>query len=225
MPTGTPGTLNYYLSLITSEYANQPNFLATVNLLLTPYVQTINLLQNLFQLFQLSTAVGDQLTKLGAWAGVSRNVTLPITGAYFSLDTAGLGLDQAPMQGPNDPSSGLVALPDNIYLPILQAFILINNSKGTLNSYYNALNQLFPGCKLVIQDFGNGTLFYGLTATPQNPVIAQLFTQGYFSVAPAGVGVISSEISSPSSTNVPFFGLDVENSTISGLDVGIQPLG
>ena len=115
----TPGTLDYYLGLITSEYSSQPNAMATVEAVVQPKVDTIAFLQNLWQYFQLDSAVGDQLDKLGAWLGVSRNVSETLTGVYFELDSSTLGLDQGSMQGEFDPSTGLVSLPDDTYRKII----------------------------------------------------------------------------------------------------------
>jgi len=221
MPTGTPGTLSYYLSLVTSEYANQPNFMATLTDLITPFVNTIALAEGMYQYFNINTAVGDQLTKLGEWLNIPRSVEQPVPNVYFSLDSTTLGLDQGSMFGPGDSLFGLVALPDNIYSQILQAFIAIWNTNPTKANYYAALSPLFAPAQLVIQGDNANNLFYGLTSQPNNAVIAYLFTQGYFGVAPAGVNAYGFNISG-TTTPVPFFGLDLENSVISGLDVGFM---
>jgi hypothetical protein len=209
----------YYLARITSEYNQQPNFVSALITSIQPYSETIQLLQNIPTLFQLSTAVGDQLTKLGELIGVSRYVEIPLTNVYFSLDSATLGLDQGSMQGEFDPSEGLTSLPDNVYLLLIQAQILLNKWDGTIPGLYAALSSLLTG--LVIQDFGNKQMFYGLTKTQPTPLLNQLFLDGYFNLAPAGVQVLAPAISSPSGT--PFFGLDAETSAVAGLDVGYMP--
>lgn len=214
-----PYSAEYYLGLITSEYKQQPNFLTIVNVTVQPFSETILLLQGLPELFELLTAVGDQLTKLGELVGVSRFVEIPITGVYFSLDSATLGLDQGSMQGEFDPSSGLTSIPDDIYLKLIQAKILLNRWNGSIPKLYAALNPLLTG--LVIQDFGNNSMFYGLTTTQSVPLLMQLFLDGYFSLAPAGVQVLSPAITSPNGT--PFFGLDANTSAVAGLDLGFMP--
>lgn len=211
-----PYSVEYYYGYVTSEYKQQPNFLTAIDVATQPFAETILLLQAIPSLFVLSTAVGDQLTKLGELIGVSRYVEIPITGVYFSLDSSTLGLDQGSMQGEFDPSSGLTTIPDNIYLLLIQAQILLNSWNGTIPELYAALNPLLTG--LVIQDFGNGTMFYGLTTTQSVPLLTQLFLDGYFNLAPAGVQVLPPEISSPNGT--PFFGFDAETAAVSGLDVG-----
>jgi Protein of unknown function (DUF2612) len=219
MPVGTPGTLAYYLSLVTSEYADQPNFIATLTNLITPFTQVIELAQGMNQYFNITTATGDQLTKLGQWLNISRGVQEPIDNVYFSLDSATLGLDQGSMFGPGDSLTGLVSLPDDIYREIIKAYIYIYNNSPTKENYYIALEPLFTPAQLIIQGDNANNLFYGLTSTPTNALITYLFTQGYFNFAPAGVGTYGYNISS-TTTAVPFFGLDVENSAIAGLDIG-----
>jgi hypothetical protein len=222
MPTGTPGTLNYYLSMVASEYATQPNFMATLTDLITPFTESILLAQNMYQYFNIDTAVGDQLDKLGAWLNVSRYVPQTLTSIYFELDSDPLGLDRGSMFGPGDSLTGLIALPDDIYRNIIKAHIHINNNLPNKVTYYDALYSLFIPAQLVIQGDNANNLFYGLTSTPDNVVIKDLFTQGYFNFAPAGVNTYGFSISS-SSTSVPFFGFDVENSVIAGFDVGYMP--
>jgi hypothetical protein len=212
----TPYSSQYYLSLLTSEYNQQPNAVDTVLISVQPFADSILFLQGLPAYFELATAVGDQLTKLGNLIGVARYVETPITGVYFALDSSTLGLDQGSMQGEFDPTEGLTEIPDDIYRMLVEVQIKLNRWNGTIPALYTALNPLLSG--LVIQDFGNNTMFYGLTQTQSNPVINQLFLDGYFSLAPAGVQVLPPAISSPSGT--PFFGLDAENSAIAGLDVG-----
>ena len=214
--TITPYSTEYYLGFLTSEYNQQPDCLSVVDISVQPFSETILLLQRFPEFFQLSAAVGDQLTKLGNLVGVSRYVESPITNVYFSLDSATLGLDQGVLQGEFDPSEALTTLPDDLYLALVQAQILLNKWDGSIPGLYNALNSLLIG--LVIQDFGNNTMFYGLITTQTVPLLTQLFLDGYFNLAPAGVAVLPPVITSPDAT--PFFGLDANNSVISGLDIG-----
>lgn len=214
--TTAPYSIQYYQNLLTSEYISDQDTLDTISLSVQPFSDTISLLQNLYESFELNNAVGDQLTRLGYLVGVSRYVNVPLTGIYFSLDSATLGLDQGSMQGPYDPTSGLTALPDDIYLSIIQATILLNTWDGSIPGLYKALNPLLEG--LVIWDSGTREMFYGLTTTQTIPILTEMFLQGYFSLAPAGVSVLPPVITTPNGT--PFFGLDAETVSVSGLDTG-----
>ena len=214
--TTAPYSIQYYQNLLTSEYISDQDTLDTISLSVQPFSDTISLLQNLYESFELNNAVGDQLTRLGYLVGVSRYVNVPLTGVYFSLDSATLGLDQGSMQGPYDPTSGLTALPDDIYLSIIQATILLNTWDGSIPGLYKALNPLLEG--LVNWDSGTREMFYGLTTTQTIPILTEMFLQGYFSLAPAGVSVLPPVITTPNGT--PFFGLDAETVSVSGLDTG-----
>ena len=209
-------SIEYYYGYITSEYNQQPDFLTLIATSVQPFSDTILLLKNLPNLFVLNNAVGDQLTKLGEFIGAARYLSEPLTNVYFSLDSATLGLDQGSMQGEFDPSSGIVALPDNVYLSLIKLAVKLNVWDGTIPSLYAALNQVLTG--LVIQDFGNNTMFYGLRQTQSIPLLTELFLNGYFNTAPAGVQVLPPVIAQPDGTS--FFGLDAGTFAVSGLDVG-----
>ena len=170
--TTAPYSIQYYQNLLTSEYISDQDTLDTISLSVQPFSDTISLLQNLYESFELNNAVGDQLTRLGYLVGVSRYVNVPLTGIYFSLDSATLGLDQGSMQGPYDPTSGLTALPDDIYLSIIQATILLNTWDGSIPGLYKALNPLLEG--LVIWDSGTREMFYGLTTTQTIPILTEI---------------------------------------------------
>ena len=82
----------------------------------------------------------SQLDAIGLWVGITRQVQTPITGVYFSLDTAGLGFDQGNWQGPYDPSYGITSLDDTTFRAAIRIKIGINTWDGTLPSYQAILN-------------------------------------------------------------------------------------
>ncbi|MEK6319934.1 MAG: DUF2612 domain-containing protein, partial [Burkholderia gladioli] len=102
--------LDDYTSLITSEHQPQPRFMALVGALVSPLVDQMNVVASMPALFDLDNAVGDQLDKVGEWVGLSRQVSTPLTGVYFSFDIVDLGFDQGTWKGPFDPDTGLVSL-------------------------------------------------------------------------------------------------------------------
>jgi hypothetical protein len=262
MPTGEPGTLDYYLSMVTSQYAGIDNpisvvdytaasflvtedseviivggdgitvsdalitfpskFMATLASLIIPFTELIALAENMYKYFNIDTAVGDQLDKLGEWLNISRYVPIQLPSVYFELDSDPLGLDRGTMFGPGDSLTGLTALSDDLYRKVIKAHIYINNNLPVKDTYYTALTPLFTPAQLVIQGDNANNLFYGLTSTPNDIVAINLFTEGYFNFAPAGVNAFGFSISS-SSTAVPFFGFDEDNSAVSGFDVGYMP--
>ena len=208
-----------YTDLITENWGNSPNFLATVALNVQPFADITASLETYPGLYSLPNAIGQQLDVVGQWVGVSRFVATPLTDVYFSFDIAGLGFDQGVIFAPGDPVSGLTALPDDIFLLLIQAKIVANHWNGTVSGAYEAWNSLFAsqGIQIIIQDNGDMTMTLGLVGVNNNPVFYQLLIGGYLDLRPAGV-LIDGYVT-PSETG-PFFGFDVENSVISGFDVG-----
>ena len=213
--------LSYYLALVPGPNEDQPNMTATLTAVIAPLVNSGLTMETFPSLYDVSVAVGEQEDTTGLWVGVTRDVDVPLAGVYFTLDSASLGLDQGSLQGPNDPSSGVVALPDANYRTLLQARIAANNWDGTIPGAYAVWNIVFAGTGigLLIQDHGDMTMTLALTGPTPDALTLALFEGGYLNVKPAGVG-IRNYITPYSSSVPPYFGLDAETSAVSGLDVG-----
>jgi len=208
-----------YLNLITTEHADKYKFAGTVLASVQPFVDITATLNSMTGLYDLDNAVGEQLDVVGQWVGVTRYVSTPLTGVYFSLDTAGLGLDQGLIWSSGEPLTGLTALPDDIYKLLIRAKIVANHWDGSIPNAYEIWNTLLApqGYQIIIQDNGDMTMTLGLVSEIVNPTFFQLFIGGYLDLKPSGVQIAG--YITPS-VQAPFFGLDVENSAISGLDVG-----
>jgi hypothetical protein len=211
--------LSDYTSLITSEH-QQPKFLAMVSLLAQWAVDRRNLLASIPGLYDIDVAVGQQLDRVGEWVGISRNLPLPLTNVYFSFDADGLGFDGGTWKGPFDPTTGLVALPDDQYRILLYAKIAANNWDGTVPGAYTAWNTIFAplGYSILISDNQDMTMDIVLVGPQPDAVTLALFTGGFLNLRPAGVGINNYYL--PSVPDSPVFGFDVETSAISGFDVG-----
>jgi hypothetical protein len=212
--------LTDYTSLITSEHQSAPRYMAMVSLLAQWAVDRRSLLASIPELYDIDTAVGQQLDRVGEWVGVSRKLSLPLTGVYFSFDAAGLGFDQGTWLGPFDPTSGLVSLPDDQYRILLYATIAANNWDGTVPTAYTAWNTIFAplGYSILIEDNQNMTMDVVLVGPSPDAVTLALFTGGYLNLRPAGVGINNYYL--PSVPGSPVFGMDVETASIAGFDVG-----
>lgn len=216
----TRSVLDDYISLITSEHNDKPNFISVLSSILQPFVDEQNLLRNIPSLYDLDLAVGSQLDVVGQWVGLSRRLQLPIAGVYFSLDIEGLGLDQGVLQQPFDPVSGLTSLDDNTYRLMLYAKIAANIWDGSLAQAEQILSEIFassPGTLVFIQDNFDMSMYIGLAGVIPSALFAALLAQEYIPLRPAAV---KSTAYVTSVDGAPIFGLDVENSFISGLDVG-----
>jgi hypothetical protein len=208
-----------YLNLITSEHADKPKFAGTVLQSVKPFADITAALQNMPSFYDLDNAVGIALDRIGEWVGVSRYVREPLAGVYFALDTEGVGLDEGVLWDTDLPLTGLTALPDGIYKLLIRARIVANHWDGTIPNAYEVWSVLFDGTgyQILIQDNGDMTMTLGFVTPNVDPVMQQLFIGGYLDLKPAGV--LISDYITPSVPG-PFFGLDVENSVIAGLDVG-----
>lgn len=214
------GDVTAYLDLVTSEHRNQPNYINMLTALLQGPCDLLVNMSLIPALYNIDIAVGDQLDKVGQWIGVTREVHVALTGVYFSLDSSTLGLDQGSMQGPSDPTSGLVELPDSGYRTLLRARIAANHWDGSIPGAYAAWDLAFSGTgfSIGIVDLDSMHMIYVLFGPVPDALTFALFTGGELSLKPAGVKI--DEYITPPADNVPYFGLDIENAFVAGLDVG-----
>lgn len=213
------GDVTAYTGLITTEHASRPKFVASVTASVQPLADLLATLNGMNALFDVDSAVGDQLDKIGLWVGVGRYVSSPISGVYFSFDTVNLGFDQGIIWSPSEPLDGLIALPDDIYRIVLKAKIIANSWDGTISGAYAAYAALMApfGYQILIQDNGDMTMIVALVADNIDPLMLQLFTSGYLDLKPAAVRIAG--YVTPTGP-APYFGFDTENSAIAGFDVG-----
>lgn len=216
----SPGNIQPYIDLITSEHRDAPNFIATLSAVLQPFADNIATLRTLYTKFDIDIAVGAQLDVVGEWVGQSRFLSVPLTGVYFSFDNALVGFDLGTWHGPFDPDNELIALPDEAYRTLLKAKVLNNRWDGTIPQAYEIWDVLFAGTDfgLLIQDFGNMHMLFAMTGAAPDAVTLALFTGGYLNNRPSGVKVDGYMV--PSVPDTPYFGFDVENSSIAGFDTG-----
>jgi Protein of unknown function (DUF2612) len=152
-----------------------------------------NQLLNFSDIFDINEAVGDQLDKLGAWVGVSRNLNQVIL--------------------------GVSTLPDTQYAVFLKLFIAMNSWDGTVPGIYTIWDTLFaPQGSILVQDNQDMSMAIVFQNPPTDLLTLAILTQGYWLLRPAGVLMVG--FFEPSVPGDPLFGFDVENSTISGFDVG-----
>jgi hypothetical protein len=212
-PTG-PQTVQDYLDLITSQYANQPDFLAVVSLAVAPACQVQAVLASMIPLFDLDTPpVGDQLDIIGQWVGVSRNIDIPITGVFFTWDsTAALGWDSGQWAQPGQ--TNITVLPDAAYLNLVLGTIAANNWDGTTNGAYAVWDQLFPDLTVVIQDYENMSYAMGIIGVI-DALTQALISGGYIKLRPEGI-----EITDYYFSTVPMFAWDLDTPLLQGWGSG-----
>lgn len=213
------GDVTPYTGLITSKHADKPNFMATVAASVQPFADTLATLNGLNAAFDLDLAQGQQLDILGEWIGASRFVSTALDGVYFSFDISGLGFEQGVIWSSGEPLTGLIALPDDVYLTLLKATIVANHWDGSISGAYRAWQTLLgpQGYQILIQDNGDMTMVLALHGALVDPVFTQLFAAGVLDLRPAGV---DASYVIPTIPAAPFFGLDVATDYVSGLDFG-----
>lgn len=211
--------VDQYLALVTSEHADKPNFRAVLTAIAQGQVDNINVVASLPEKFDVDLAVGQQLDFVGEWVGFARRLLAPITGVYFSADTAGLGFDEGVIFGPGSPTEGMITLDDDTYRLMIYSKIAANAWTGSLVDSEAILNQAlhvkFPMTHLFIQDNQDMSITIGITGPLPSELFLTLVQQGYFALRPAGV-LLFGVVTSPG----PLFGADTENYNISGFDVG-----
>lgn len=223
LPTYPGSTIVYDvepdLSLITAWFRNRPKFAATVEALIAPALALESFNDSLTTAFDLDTAIGVQLDKIGEWVGRSRRIETPITGVYFSFDIDGLGFDEGYWLGQFDPTEGVSLLDDTTYRLLLRAKIASNQWDGTLGGADTALAEFTAqtGILIYLQDNQDMTMVFGIAGNIPDAITRIILFGGYIPLKPEGVRVIYL-ITTVNAT--PLFGFDAENSHVSGFDVG-----
>jgi hypothetical protein len=156
-------TLAQYLALITSKHAGKPKFASVVTASVAPEADLQRFFLGVPAAFDLDLAIGVQLDVVGQWAGISRQVSVPLISPWMSLDDATRGLDRAPLQEPYDIGSYYSALDDDTYRRAIRAKVLANAGNSTIGVAYAALREFLPaGSLLIVTDDGyaaNGNQF------------------------------------------------------------------
>lgn len=185
---------NPYPPLVTSEHAVRPRFMATVEALTRPLVRAQSLIAAMPAAFDLDAAEGVQLDAVGLWVGRSRYLSIPISGAWFSFDTSGLGFDEGTWKGPFDATTGISRLDDGPYRLLLKARIAANQWDGTRQGAVDAWSVMFDGTGVTFQIQDNGDMSMDVLVSTDHPldaVTTALITGGYLGIKPSGVTINS----------------------------------
>ena len=160
---------NFYLNLITSEHSTKPKFRNWLNILLTPFVDSIKLNEEINKAFFFIFAIGKQLDIIGKWLNQPRQVDFQ----------------------PTDGSSPLLS--DKYYRIILKAKVVKNLWKGTVSDFYEKWKVLFNGEDLQVYLADNQDMDYIIVtwdSTLGDKMIEDLLSNGYLIPKPAGLGIL-----------------------------------
>ena len=176
-----------YTTLITSEHRDKPNFVATVAATCNQVSAIVDVALSLQNLFDLDTAVGEQLDQIGLWIGASRRLAVPIN-VFFSWDTQGLGWNEGQWNGQFQAETQLVVLDDEPYRLLLKVVARANHWDGTLVQYQEIMQMAFPDNFFAATDNQDMTMSIGLYGPPLSQVLYAMLNGGPLSkIKPAGV--------------------------------------
>ncbi|MEQ4915966.1 DUF2612 domain-containing protein [Morganella morganii] len=209
-----------YLRLITSQHQPVDKFVSHINLITKSLSEITRLSLDLNKYFSLDEAVGVQLDVIGEWVGISRYISTPITGVYFSLDMDDIGFDQGVWKREFDAESGFTELDDETYRTIIRVKIKANHWDGTSESLMEIYRSLLPGkdTRIFFIDNQDMTMDVFITGSVIDEVTKSIIKQGYLGVKPEGVRVNQYYINSV--PKLPIFGFDITNDYIAGFDNG-----
>jgi hypothetical protein len=211
-------TVESYLDIITSEHQDKPNFTAMIQAMAGAAVEIQTVIASMVPAFDLDLAVGSQLDVIGQWAGVSRDVNIPISNAYFSWDgtNPAVGWDSGTWQPYNAPTS-VTVLPDDSYRTLIRAKIAANSWDGTTEGAYAIWTAVFPDLNILIQDHENMSYDLIIVGAVPDAITLALITQGYIPLKPEGIRV--NNYYTPVTTG-PVFGWDLDTEYVQGWDSG-----
>lgn len=166
--------LQYYSDLLIVQYKNSPKMIATVQLLVNQSLCD-GLPQELQTCFNLSTAVGNQLTILGEIVGVPRNIFgLDLTNTFFNYTDYATGTTSAIGFGSYTTSpyssslfrsyfdSATYTLTDYQLQQLIYLKILFNNTYSSTKNIVDGLWNLF-GSAVQFIDNKNMTVTYNVS--------------------------------------------------------------
>ena len=153
-----------YLRLITSEYADKPNYNSFVEAFLKKVSPINDCMTSFDTIFNLNVAEGDQLDWWGTMLNVSREL---------------------PISDPDIPS----VLTDDLYRIVLKARIYSNMWDGTILGLQEIINKTFENVTYQLVDGQDMSMQVILIVPNADPALIALLLNGYILPKPSGVNV------------------------------------
>lgn len=165
-------TVKQYTDLITSEHAAKPKFNAYNEAFLDMLLDTAGALYDCMDMYDIETATGDQLDKIGEVVGVSRK--LPQT------------------------DYNLPAVLDNeTYRLLIKSKILQNRWDGTMGGWVIIMEQLFPSNAYDIVDNFDMSVDVLIIDPDFDETLVSLLSLGYILPKPSGVRINYAVVDKP----------------------------
>jgi len=183
-----------YSQLLTSEYANSPNLIQTVQLTANAIGDITTLLQSLPAQFDLDTAIGSQLDVDGQWIGFARTIGGVIVVQFFGFADDATALTFGELGNPavggrflelGEDTSTTATLSDPEYRLLLRAKILQNDWDGSVAEFEAAVSDVIAMPTTII-DPGTSVVLI-MPSQAVDPVLTQLLTN--YDLLPRAAGV------------------------------------
>lgn len=184
-----PGDVTPYLNLLRAEHRDKIKLTEAMTATIQPLVDSQVLLARLQTIFDLDSAVGDQLDQVGKWIGASRQLSVPLPDVWFSWNVVGLGWNEGSWRDPLDPTTEAVILPDDAYRTLLRAKAVNNRWDGTIPNAYTVWDTFFAGTgwTIDIHDHQDMTMDFVLRGPQPDAITMALLTNGFFDLKPMAV--------------------------------------
>lgn len=185
-----------YVALIPSANNKAPKFTAMVEAVTSAWAGVYELLQELPQVFDVDTAVGEQLDIIGLWVGQSRVIDGVLLVQYFGFDNSPAALPYGEERNASiggrfynegEPTTATSVLADPEYRTLIKARIARNNAQGSTAEIVAALQFLFSA-PAYVQDPG-GMVINVAIGRPLTLVEQAIITGLDILPRPAGVRV------------------------------------
>lgn len=183
-----------YSQLVTSEYKNAPNFLATVAMVANGIGDITSLIQSYPAQFDFDGAIGSQLDVDGQWIGFSRTVGGVLLVQFFGFADDATALTFGELGNPaiggrflelGEDTTSTATLADPEYRLLLRAKILQNDWDGSVSEFEAAIADIIAMPTTVIDPGTNVVLIMPSAAI--DPVLSQLLTT--YDLLPRAAGV------------------------------------
>ena len=185
---------NAYTGLIAGAHFGHPKFTQFIYELTQPFVTAQERLASLATNdFDLDYAIGKQLDAVGVRVGISRELPIKISDAYFALDDVdGIGLDLGIWWTEADPIDGFVSLSDGAYRMLLKAKIACNQFDGRNASMPDYLDAVMSPWGLsqsdyTIKDNGDMSMTLSYDKSSASVVLWEILSRRLIDICPAGV--------------------------------------
>lgn len=209
-----------FTQVITSQHRDKPKFMAMCELLSTSLGQIVDATNKMVNDFDVDQAIGVQLDAIGKWVGISRNLLVPITDAWFTWNDSNLGWNRSNWKGPFESTQGITTLDDTTYRAVIKAKIGANYWDGS-NEGLNIIGQEAL-TEINVRVFAIDNMDMSMTVyvlgTP-TAAILELIRRGIIPPKPGGVRVAGYILGG--APGAPLFALDAPTTSLTaGLDFG-----